>query len=174
MLPLSTYQRLCERYDAEEFARRYPHAVLLHLSLGSQMLASSSPRETLFRGKGMGTRRHTRRASGSPYVAYRLKKKSRDRGHSTRISIGFLRTNDVVIQEASVSRVHAYIENGPAGFSIIDAGSSNGVKVNDTAVTLGRASLLRPGDRVSLGNVSTLFLPSADLYKFVRKVASLT
>jgi hypothetical protein len=174
MLPLSIYQQLCERYGPDEFAAKYPSAVLLHLSLGSQMLSSSSPRETLFRGQGMGKRRRSRRAGGSPYVAYRLRRKSKRLSTTSRVSIGFLRTNDVVIQEASVSRVHAYIENGLGGYSIIDAGSSNGVKLNDTALTLGRATPIRSGDRVSLGNVSTLFLLPKDLHKFVRKVAGAT
>jgi hypothetical protein len=168
MIPISYYRRMCQQWDVREFAQRHPEPVLVQIAIGSQMVAASSPRETLYRGQGLGTRRRSKRASGSAYLAYRVKKKRR--AADSRMSIGFLRSNDVVIHEASVSRVHAYIQRGAEGYLIIDAGSTHGVKVNDVKLELGRAAPLRSGDRVLIGNVSALFLLPEDLHSFVRRV----
>jgi FHA domain-containing protein len=168
MIPIPIYRKLCDRYDAREFAKRYPEPVLVQLALGSQMLTATSPRETVYRAKGLGTRRRSARATGSAYYAYRIRRKRLKPG--ARVSVGFLRTNDVIIQEATISRVHAYIERGASGYVVIEAGSSNGVKVNDTKVNLGQSVPVRSGDRIAFGNVSTLFMMPEDLHSFVRRV----
>ena len=168
MLPVTIYRRLCERLDAKEFAQRYPHHVLVQLAVGSHMLTGTSPRETLYRARGLGTRRKSRRAQGSAYYVYRLRNKPGRR--SPRVSVGFLTSNDVVIHEATISRIHANIEQRNTGFVIVEAGSSNGVRVNDTVVPSGQAAPIKSGDRIAFGNVSTLFMSPPDLHNFVRRV----
>lgn len=65
------------------------------------------------------------------------------------LTIGRSSDNDIVLRDFSVSRRHAAIQIGGNGFQIRDLESTNGVKVNDTFVTLGDLAL---GDRVTIGN----------------------
>jgi hypothetical protein len=57
-----------------------------------------------------------------------------------------------------VSRRHARITKGRAGYFIADLGSSNGTTVNGQALEPRRARLLRNGDRIKVGLVGIQFL----------------
>ncbi len=57
--------------------------------------------------------------------------------------------NDIVLRDFSVSRRHAEIDEVDGIFKIRDKKSTNGVKVNDTFVTVANIS---PGDLVTIGN----------------------
>src|SRR5439155_11404841 len=54
----------------------------------------------------------------------------------------------VVVDERDVSRKHAKIESTPDGLLLTDLGSSTGVWIGSTEV---KSQLIRPGDRVRLG-----------------------
>jgi pSer/pThr/pTyr-binding forkhead associated (FHA) protein len=56
-----------------------------------------------------------------------------------------------------VSRRHARITKGRAGYFITDLGSSNGTTVNGQALVPKRARLLRNGDRIKVGLVVIQF-----------------
>jgi pSer/pThr/pTyr-binding forkhead associated (FHA) protein len=57
-----------------------------------------------------------------------------------------------------VSRRHARITKGRAGFFIADLGSSNGTTVNGQILQPHRARMLRNGDRIKVGLVVIQFL----------------
>ncbi len=57
--------------------------------------------------------------------------------------------NDIVLRDFSVSRQHAEVDEVDGIFKIRDKNSTNGVKVNDTFVTVANIS---PGDLVTIGN----------------------
>ena len=63
---------------------------------------------------------------------------------------------DIVLNDSKCSRRHAVIEDGPAGLSIRDSGSANGIYVNGKKVAKAQ---LRPGDTVKLGAVKLRLLP---------------
>jgi len=63
---------------------------------------------------------------------------------------------DIVLNDSKCSRRHAVIEDGPAGLSIRDAGSANGIFVNGRRV---ERAPLKPGDNVKLGEVQLRLLP---------------
>jgi hypothetical protein len=63
---------------------------------------------------------------------------------------------ELVVTDPKCSRRHAVLEAGPAGISIRDAGSANGVFVNDRKV---ERSPLKEGDYVRLGDVVLKVLP---------------
>ena len=65
-----------------------------------------------------------------------------------RVSIGRTSANELQIRETYVSRHHASILIGPDSAIVEDAGSSNGVFLNDRRV---RRELLRDGDIVAFG-----------------------
>lgn len=67
------------------------------------------------------------------------------------VTLGRDAGNDVVLNRAAVSRVHARIEPQARGWALLDRGSANGTGLNGAAVA-GRAQL-REGDRIELGGV---------------------
>lgn len=64
--------------------------------------------------------------------------------------------SDIHLVDPSVSRRHAELEVRPDGFLARDLGSSNGTFVNDQRLQPYAPKLLRPGDRLRVGNVLTL------------------
>ncbi|MBI5511708.1 MAG: FHA domain-containing protein [Deltaproteobacteria bacterium] len=81
------------------------------------------------------------------------------------VSIGRTENNDIVINDVSVSKFHAFCRlNGDGSVVILDSGSSNGTFVNDIAVPRhgsGEPVHLSTGDTVRLGTVRLSFLPHA-------------
>jgi hypothetical protein len=65
-----------------------------------------------------------------------------------RVLIGRSRECDIALSDPNVSRRHAEVRRGEDGWSVVDLGSTNGVKVNGRRV---EDALLRPGDRVTIG-----------------------
>ena len=74
---------------------------------------------------------------------------------SAGVMIGRASSSDVFLDDVTVSRTHAKIENSEAGFSIIDSGSLNGTYVNNNSIT--QHSLLN-GDRIQIGKFHLLFV----------------
>ena len=66
----------------------------------------------------------------------------------TTLSIGRDPKNDIVIDEASVSREHAYIERAGNNMFLWNKGSSRGTYVNGNPVD---AATVRNGDVISVG-----------------------
>src|SRR5216117_2047038 len=77
-----------------------------------------------------------------------------------RVTIGRGAENDVVLNDAGVSRTHARIEKQPAGWMLLDNGSANGTELN--GATIGKPSALRAGDRIGVGPVTFEFSAEAD------------
>ena len=65
------------------------------------------------------------------------------------VSIGRAKSSDMMLDDPSVSRVHAVIRATLDGqWQIVDRGSANGVNVNGTAT---KETLLRPNDEILIG-----------------------
>lgn len=77
------------------------------------------------------------------------------------VRIGREEDNEIVLVEKSVSRRHARFERVDGGWSIVDAGSSNGTLLNEREL-LGRAVLSRD-DRVKIGSTIFKYLSGADV-----------
>lgn len=72
----------------------------------------------------------------------------------SRVRVGRGRVNDIVLQDASVSREHGELFATPTGWSVRDLDSTNGVSVNGTRV---RERALELGDRVAFGSAELRF-----------------
>jgi hypothetical protein len=70
-------------------------------------------------------------------------------------TIGRSRDCDIVLDDTGISRRHAELRPGGAGWEIQDLGSTNGVLVNGRAIR--GPQPLEPGDRVELGTTEVLF-----------------
>ncbi|MEX2107959.1 MAG: DUF3662 and FHA domain-containing protein [Solirubrobacterales bacterium] len=72
-----------------------------------------------------------------------------------RATIGRSKDADCVLRDPNVSRHHAELRRATTGdWTIVDLGSTNGVKVNDRRVPSTRLS---PGDRVTIGKTTFVF-----------------
>ncbi|MBW2188606.1 MAG: hypothetical protein DRH23_07570 [Deltaproteobacteria bacterium] len=69
----------------------------------------------------------------------------------SRIVIGRSRSADVQLPHTAVSGSHASIREQDAGYVLVDEGSTNGTRVNDIRVAVGRPKVLRNRDVVDLG-----------------------
>ncbi|WP_242346417.1 FHA domain-containing protein [Anaeromyxobacter terrae] len=79
--------------------------------------------------------------------------------------------NDVVVDDGTLSRRHLVLRrDGGGGWTVEDAGSSNGTRVN--GLRIGRAPLrLEPGARVEAGAVRLTFYDGPTLYLRLRGAA---
>lgn len=72
------------------------------------------------------------------------------------VTIGRGAENDVVLNDAGVSRTHARIQKQGPAFLLLDNGSANGTELN--GVTIGKPSTLRAGDKIGVGPVTFEFV----------------
>jgi hypothetical protein len=72
-----------------------------------------------------------------------------------RLTFGRAPSNDVQLDDNTVSGQHAAIEWRPEGWTISDLGSSNGTHVNGRRI--GQPRVLNPGDTVRLGHAELVF-----------------
>src|SRR5579863_7798756 len=64
-------------------------------------------------------------------------------------TIGRGTANDLVLNDSSVSRLHAVVKQSDAGVVIADRGSTNGVALNGTLID--GETLIRNGDLATIG-----------------------
>src|SRR5215471_1816701 len=69
-------------------------------------------------------------------------------------SIGRATDNDIVLNDFSVARRHAYLKKENEDWVLYDNGSTNGVRVNDEAVP---RAVVRDGDQVLIGTFTLRF-----------------
>lgn len=77
------------------------------------------------------------------------------------VTVGRLETNDVVLDDESVSRFHAWFEVRAGSWSLVDAESVFGTKVGGKPVAAKAPTRLVDGTRVHFGRVEVIFLSSA-------------
>ncbi len=87
-----------------------------------------------------------------------------------RIRLGRGEECDVVINDVSVSRVHAHIITTHGEWSITDDDSTAGTQVNEQLLASGQTVKLADRDRISLGYVGLVFTPSRDFHGFIRSL----
>lgn len=76
------------------------------------------------------------------------------------ITVGRGQTNDIVIMDSKMSRAHAHFEFASGGeVTVIDAGSTNGVRVNGTKVD---RAVIKPGDVIQIGDSRIQYDRSAE------------
>jgi transcriptional regulator with GAF, ATPase, and Fis domain len=73
-----------------------------------------------------------------------------------KVTFGRESSNDIGVPDATLSRLHCVFERGEAGWTVRDAGSSNGTFVNGSRI---QTHLLAGGDRISAGECLLLYVP---------------
>jgi pSer/pThr/pTyr-binding forkhead associated (FHA) protein len=75
------------------------------------------------------------------------------------IVVGRGEGSDLRLLETGISRQHARFQPSPEGWSLVDLHSTNGTFVNGRRLPPEHPYLLRPGDRVAIGNTLLTVLP---------------
>jgi hypothetical protein len=96
--------------------------------------------------------------------------KSRTNAFGRGITVGRTGNNDVVLDDGSVSRFHAWFARveGQEGFLLTDAGSKNGSWVGGARLTPRKAVPVQDGARLRFGQVEVAFYTASS---FVRMLA---
>ena len=93
-----------------------------------------------------------RRLSGIPKSELRfLVHNGRRVRISDKMTIGRDRSNDIVIDDALVSRVHCIVRRIRTSWYIEDTGSKNGTWVNEKRIRMGKAVRINLHDSIKLG-----------------------
>jgi pSer/pThr/pTyr-binding forkhead associated (FHA) protein len=98
--------------------------------------------------------------------------KRRDAIFADHVSIGRTRTNDIQIDDPSISKFHAYFRLDAQGAveAIVDAESTNGTFVNDRRLDPKEPAPLAEGDRVVLGGLSFSFHTAQGFYDLLQSI----
>jgi pSer/pThr/pTyr-binding forkhead associated (FHA) protein len=108
---------------------------------------------------------------GFLYPTFEVASEDADSGKT--IALGRSQSNDVVIENPSVSRLHALIhwDERERRWLITDAGSRNGMHVDGVYVPREEAAFLRDGAIIILGDVRLLFLLPLSLVAYIERRA---
>jgi hypothetical protein len=80
-----------------------------------------------------------------------------------RLTVGRTAPNDLVIDDTSISKIHASLVLDADGtLSVADTGSTNGTFINAERIAYGKAKKLNDGDRVRFGSVEINFEPAPE------------
>jgi len=78
--------------------------------------------------------------------------------NNQRLSVGRTRENDLIIEETSLSKVHASLFlNSENNLMVADTGSTNGTFINDERISYGKAMVIGNTDKVVFGTVEVSF-----------------
>jgi pSer/pThr/pTyr-binding forkhead associated (FHA) protein len=79
------------------------------------------------------------------------------------ITLGRVEDNMIQIDDASVSSRHAELSQRGEEYILKDIGSTNGTRVNGTTAEPDTEIVLKPGDRITFGNIPVRYLTEADI-----------
>lgn len=111
----------------------------------------------------------TRPRAGEPVIFFVEKAAGTNNPFAMGVTIGRVESNDVVLDDGSVSRFHAWLQQDErtGQWAITDAESKNGTSVNGAPLGPRQRALLDDGARLKLGEVELTFLLPAALEAFV-------
>lgn len=120
-----------------------------------------------FRTASAGT--HPSLNSGQQLVT--ILEKTKENAFQTKLTLGRTTNNDIVLNHASVSRFHAWLQPDGSvdGWAVVDAGSKNGTILSGHKVISKRPHELQNGAKIRLGKVEMTFYSSSG---FLRMLAA--
>ncbi len=106
---------------------------------------------------------------GDPLAA--VIEKSKDNAFQRRVTVGRTANNDIVLEDASVSRFHAWFQPDDAGkgWVLCDAGSRNGTQLGGKRLSPKIPEALSSGQKLKVGAVELTFLSADAFLKLLKK-----
>lgn len=156
--------------DREAFARDWRDPVLLFKPRPKHEGASETPvddeeRYRLQTASGVGVPSF----GGQESLVFPVRK-VRENAFPRGITLGRTRNNDVILEDASVSRFHAWFAHPDADgpWQLTDAGSRNGTSVEGTRLVQRKAESLHDGAKLEVGRIHLTFLLPEGLLSLLR------
>lgn len=84
------------------------------------------------------------------------------------ITVGRTSNNDLVINDATVSKFHAFFRQTDDKWELADVGSRNGTKVMGRALAARQPVSIGPGTRVRFGTVDLVFCTAREAWDVLR------
>jgi hypothetical protein len=108
---------------------------------------------------------------GDPVVA--VLEKSKDNVFQRRVTMGRTTNNDIVLDDASVSRFHGWLQkdDGSGKWTLTDAGSKNGTWVGTSKLVAKKPVILENNVRVRVGNLELTFYTSQGFRNLIQQRA---
>ena len=98
--------------------------------------------------------------------------KTKDNAFQRRITIGRTANNDIVLDDSSVSRFHAWIEQDNANWVLVDAGSRNGSTVAGRKVVAKAPSVLTNGLVLRIGALQLTYYTAQGFLEMLQRRAT--
>jgi hypothetical protein len=111
--------------------------------------------------------------AGAPAVDIIEVTKAPGNPYPDRISVGRARNCDVVLRDASVSKLHGHFRVAPSKLELIDSGSHNGTRVNGHGIAPNTPTPVIIGDTIIFGRVAAKLLDAGGVYDMLRVLGSL-
>jgi hypothetical protein len=166
MEPLDDFIQEVRSSERDTFAKAHPHPFLVVVVPENADEGWRVFRTTHFTREQVHNPMSSRASS---YRALRVVKTNRN-PWSDRISVGRAANNDLVVRDASVSKLHAHLRAEGATMTLSDAGSRNGTAVNGKALKEGEARPLEPGDEINLGSINLVYQDPGGMYDFLKSL----
>lgn len=81
------------------------------------------------------------------------------------ITVGRTPNNDVVLRDATVSRLHAFFRQRGASWLVADAGSKNGSQLDGLPLEPRKERAIGAGQQVKIGDLELTFYTAAELFR---------
>lgn len=109
---------------------------------------------------------------GDPVVA--VLEKSKDNVFQRRVTMGRTTNNDIVLDDASVSRFHGWLQkdDGSGKWTLTDAGSKNGTWAASQKLTAKKPVILENGTRLKVGNLELTFYTAQGFRTLIQQRAA--
>lgn len=111
----------------------------------------------------------SRPRAGEPIIFFVEKSANTNNPFAMGVTLGRVESNDVVLDDGSVSRFHAWLQQDERTkeWSVTDAESKNGTSVDGVTVAARQRVVVKDGSRIKVGEVELTFLTPAGLKAFV-------
>ena len=170
---LGDYIDDCDAFDVQEFGILHGESFFLHHGPVGKLRMPLGLQTTLI-SEGKGTTPDKPFNPQADFLVFPLRRVQAPTEDDDLIWIGRSENNDVVIPDASISAVHAFIKRGEENeFLIQDMNSKNGTYLNDDPVPaqgMGTAILFESGARIRLGSVSLTFLEVPEFHNLIKRL----
>ncbi|HOX47018.1 MAG TPA: FHA domain-containing protein [Myxococcota bacterium] len=173
MTCLGDFAEDCRALSEEAFKARHGDLFFLHNGPLGKLNPAEEGQKTLAI-EGRATSPGVPMNPSQDFVVFRVP--PAPEGTRDLIWIGRSEENELVIPDASVSAIHAFLRVDPSGRVLMhDSGSRNGSQVDDEPVPspgMGPPAEIASGARVVLGEVKLTFLHAAEFQELVKRLLS--
>lgn len=153
----------------ESYLASHPHPLLIQLNEGS---AKAEEHQKTGGFATVVLDKHTSPLSlREGLYAYEVTKRPGANAFSFLVTLGRTKNNDILIEEASVSKFHASFKKDPAGRWTISDMSTNGVQLDGARIPREQAVPLRSGHLILLADlVEMLFLMPPEAHEHLKRI----